>query len=100
MTTPYRGATMMAGMGISGDVIDECLNHMIEPRGRADHIRDRRFSEQQKAFDALGRRLMALRGALRMPAALRYRGKKAHSADEVVAVGKLIWTPPLWQASC
>jgi integrase len=53
-------ATMMAGMGISGDVIDECLNHMIESRVRRTYIRDRRFSEQQKAFDALGRRLSSL----------------------------------------
>jgi integrase len=53
-------ATMMAGLGISGDVIDECLNHMIESRVRRTYIRDRRFSEQQKAFDALGRRLSAL----------------------------------------
>ena len=51
---------MMAGMGISGDVIDECLNHMIESRVRRTYIRDRRFSEQQKAFDALGRRLSGL----------------------------------------
>ena len=56
-------ATMMAGMGISGDVIDECLNHMIESRVRRTYIRDRRFSEQQKAFDALGRRLAGLLAA-------------------------------------
>jgi integrase len=53
-------ATMMAGMGISGDVIDECLNHMIESRVRRTYVRDRRFSEQQKAFEALGRRLAGL----------------------------------------
>ena len=56
-------ATMMAGVGISGDVIDECLNHMIESRVRRTYIRDRRFSEQQKAFDALGRRLAGLLAA-------------------------------------
>ena len=50
-------ATMMAGMGISGDVIDECLNHMIESRVRRTYIRDRRFREQQRAFDTLGLRL-------------------------------------------
>jgi len=53
-------ATMMASMGISGDVIDECLNHMIESRVRRTYIRDRRLSEQQVAFDMLGRRLADL----------------------------------------
>ena len=51
---------MMASMGISGDVIDECLNHMIESRVRRTYIRDRRLSEQQVAFDMLGRRLADL----------------------------------------
>jgi hypothetical protein len=50
----------MAEIGISGDVIDECLNHMIESRVRRTYIRDRRASEQQKAFDALGVRLRAI----------------------------------------
>jgi len=53
-------ATRMAELGISGDVIDECLNHMIESRVRRTYIRDRRLSEQRKAFDALGARLQAL----------------------------------------
>jgi integrase len=53
-------ATMMASMGIGGDVIDECLNHVIESRVRRTYIRDRRFREQQRAFDALGRRLAGL----------------------------------------
>lgn len=47
-------ATLMAGLGISGDVIDECLNHIIEGRVRRTYIRDRRASEQALAFDALG----------------------------------------------
>ena len=51
---------MMAGLGISGDVIDECLNHMIESRMRRTYIRDRRLTEQQLAFNALGRRLASL----------------------------------------
>ena len=51
------GATLMAGMGISGDVIDECLNHVIESRVRRTYIRDRRPQEQARAFDALGARL-------------------------------------------
>jgi hypothetical protein len=47
-------ATLMAGLGISGDVIDECLNHIIESRVRRTYIRDRRAAEQSRAFDALG----------------------------------------------
>lgn len=53
-------ATMMAEMGISGDTIDECLNHMIESRVRRTYIRDRRLAEQARAFDALGAKLEAL----------------------------------------
>jgi integrase len=46
--------TLMASLGISGDVIDECLNHVIESRVRRTYIRDRRPVEQARAFDALG----------------------------------------------
>jgi integrase len=53
-------ATLMAGLGISGDVIDECLNHVIESRVRRTYIRDRRPAEQARAFDALGAKLEAL----------------------------------------
>ena len=53
-------ATLMAGLGISGDVIDECLNHVIESRVRRTYIRNRRPEEQARAFDALGARLTAL----------------------------------------
>jgi integrase len=53
-------ATVMASLGISGDVIDECLNHVIESRVRRTYIRDRRPAEQARAFDALGQRLAAL----------------------------------------
>lgn len=49
--------TLMASLGISGDVIDECLNHVIESRVRRTYIRDRRPIEQARAFDALGGRL-------------------------------------------
>lgn len=52
--------TLMASLGISGDVIDECLNHMIESRVRRTYIRDRRETEQARAFDALGAKLSAL----------------------------------------
>jgi hypothetical protein len=51
---------MMAQLGISGDVIDECLNHMIESRVRRTYIRDRRQSQQVEAFDKLGQHLHRL----------------------------------------
>lgn len=76
-------ATMMAGMGISGDVIDECLNHMIESRVRRTYIRDRRFSEQQKAFDSLGRRLA---GLLAMPSATSQPGRTPRRSSRVSSV--------------
>ena len=50
-------ATLMASLGVSGDVIDECLNHMIESRVRRTYVRDRRPEDQARAFDALGARL-------------------------------------------
>lgn len=53
-------ATLMASLGISGDVIDECLNHEIESRVRRIYIRDRRPAGQAHAFDALGVKLTAL----------------------------------------
>ncbi len=53
-------ATMMAELGISGDTIDECLNHVIESRVRRTYIRDRRLPDQARAFDALGAKLAAL----------------------------------------
>lgn len=53
-------ATLMADLGISGDVIDECLNHVIESRVRRTYVRNRRPAEQARAFNALGARLTAL----------------------------------------
>ena len=55
--------TLMASIGISGDVIDECLNHVIESRVRRTYIRDRRPLEQANAFDALGSRLAQIAAA-------------------------------------
>lgn len=46
--------TMMASLGVSGDVIDECLNHVIESRVRRTYIHDRREADQAGAFDLLG----------------------------------------------
>lgn len=54
-------ATLMAALGVSGDVIDECLNHVIESRVRRTYIRDRRPAEQADAFDKLGDRLDQIR---------------------------------------
>jgi integrase len=53
-------ATVMARLGISNDVIDECLNHKLESKVARIYIRDRRRDEQQRAFDALGDHLAAL----------------------------------------
>lgn len=53
-------ATLMAQLGVSGDVIDECLNHVIESRVRRTYIRDRRPQEQAQAFERLGERLAAI----------------------------------------
>lgn len=53
-------ATIMASLGMGSDVIDECLNHMIQSRVTRIYIRDRREKEQATAFDTLGRRLHEL----------------------------------------
>lgn len=52
--------TLMASLGVSGDVIDEALNHIIESRVRRTYVRDRREAEQAQAFDALGNLLLEL----------------------------------------
>jgi integrase len=51
------GATQMAKLGFSTDVIDECLNHKIQSKMARVYIHDRREQEQARAFDALGNRL-------------------------------------------
>jgi hypothetical protein len=53
-------ATLMASLGMGGDVIDERLNHIIESRVRRTYVRDRRSAEQACAFEALGARLQYL----------------------------------------
>jgi integrase len=53
-------ATFMAQLGISTDVIDECLNHMMQRRISRVYIQDRRESQQAQAFNALGQRLEQL----------------------------------------
>jgi integrase len=58
-------ATLMAELGFGGDVIDECLNHMIESRVRRVYVRDRRLGEQARAFDALGAKLQSIAAGAR-----------------------------------
>ena len=53
-------ATMMAKLDVSSDVIDECLNHVIQSRVRRIYIRDRREDAQREAFEALGHKLAML----------------------------------------
>lgn len=53
-------ATLMAQLGVSTDVIDECLNHIIASRVSRVYIRDRRMAEQVKAFNLLGNKLKQL----------------------------------------
>lgn len=53
-------ATVMARLGVSTDVIDECLNHMLQSKVARVYIKDRRLTEQARAFDALGRKLSEL----------------------------------------
>jgi histidyl-tRNA synthetase len=52
----------MAGLGVSTDTIDECLNHKLQGKVARVYIKDRRLGEQARAFDALGARLAALVG--------------------------------------
>lgn len=53
-------ATLMAQLGQSTDVIDECLNHMMQRRISRVYIQDRREAEQATAFNALGKKLEQL----------------------------------------
>lgn len=53
-------ATLMAKMGISNDVINECLNHKQADRMTRVYIQDRRESEQAIAFEKLGNMLHQL----------------------------------------
>ncbi|MBN8503043.1 MAG: tyrosine-type recombinase/integrase [Burkholderiales bacterium] len=50
-------ATILARLGFSTDVIDECLNHKLQSKVARIYIRDRREADQRRAFDALGAHL-------------------------------------------
>jgi len=75
-------ATLMASLGISGDVIDECLNHIIESRVRRTYIRDRRSAAQAEAFDALGSHLSALASPPAAPSS-EVRPRREHRMHNV-----------------
>lgn len=53
-------ATRMADLGVSGDVIDECLNHVSNSRMARVYVRSRRLNEQAQAFETLGAWLASL----------------------------------------
>lgn len=53
-------ATILARLGISTDVIDECLNHKLQSKVARVYIKDRRMADQGRAFDALGAHLDAI----------------------------------------
>jgi integrase len=55
-------ATIMARLGFSTDVIDECLNHKLQSKVARVYIQDRRRGDQARAFDALGSHLGQLVG--------------------------------------
>ena len=57
-------ATVMARLGVSTDVIDECLNHKLQSKVARVYIKDRRQTEQARAFDALGQRLDELTSSI------------------------------------
>lgn len=52
-------STVMSQLGISDDVINECLNHIKQGMSGI-YIQDRRQAEQARAFDVLGARLSAI----------------------------------------
>lgn len=53
-------ATIMSRLGVSADVIDECLNHMLTRKVSRVYIQDRRWDEQRVAFIKLGAHLESL----------------------------------------
>lgn len=59
-------STVMSQLGISDDVINECLNHIKQGMSGI-YIQDRRQAEQARAFDALGGRLSAIVSGQSLP---------------------------------
>jgi integrase len=60
-------STVMSQLGISDDVINECLNHIKQGMSGI-YIQDRRQAEQARAFDALGAKLSAIASGQLSPA--------------------------------
>jgi integrase len=52
--------TLMAMLGVSADVINECLNHVTTDRMTKVYIQSRREADQVRAFDALGQYLESM----------------------------------------
>ncbi len=65
-------ATRMADLGISGDVIDECLNHVSSSRMTKVYVRSRRLEHQSKAFEALGSWLTSLKEGVQSASVYRF----------------------------
>ncbi|MEO8248492.1 MAG: tyrosine-type recombinase/integrase [Burkholderiales bacterium] len=53
-------ASVMARLGFPDSTIHECLNHVQDDRMSRVYIRDRRQTDQRRAFDALGKHLEQL----------------------------------------
>jgi len=79
-------ATLMAELGFGGDVIDECLNHMIESRVRRVYVRDRRSAEQARAFEALGSKLALIAAAAHREGRQRCRRSDSPTAARVLSI--------------
>jgi integrase len=60
-------ATILARLGFSTDVIDECLNHKLQSKVARIYIRDRREADQRRAFDALGAHLSSVLQEAQIP---------------------------------
>ena len=63
--------TMMARLGFGTDTINECLNHISADRMARVYIRDRRQTDQARAFDALGNKLEELIGGATLASNVR-----------------------------
>ena len=79
-------ATLMAELGVGGDVIDECLNHMIESRVRRVYVRDRRVAEQARAFEALGSKLALIAAVAHRERRQRCRRSDSPTAARVLSI--------------
>jgi len=79
-------ATLMAELCFGGDVIDECLNDMIESRVRRVYVRDRRVAEQARAFEALGSKLALIATSAHREGRQRCRRSDSPTAARVLSI--------------